>query len=91
MEIAQSRFEHLNAFLDTDCSRESFRPDMASREVSHVHGKVFESEAQGSPGLSHLSVCFPFGRGNVFMFFILAMYSGYIVSAPPRDASGGIP
>src|SRR5215472_4150109 len=35
------------------------------------------------------SKCFPLGRGSSFMFFIFAMYSGYMVSAPPRAASGG--
>ena len=40
---------------------------------------------------SHRSVCFPAGRGSVFMVFIFTLYSGYMVSAPPREASGGMP
>ena len=39
----------------------------------------------------HRLVTFFGGRGNVFIVFILIMYSGYIVSAPPLVASGGIP
>src|SRR5882672_4028374 len=41
--------------------------------------------------LSQRGAAFCFIRGSVFIVFILAIYSGYIVSAPPRAASGGTP